>query len=244
MSLQLGPVQQRAPGPGIFGDEQVEQLAQMAVQHVRLGAAQRAPDGLADMHLANAAPVNQSALQGPGRVAPEPGIVDVGVPVAQRDHLRPGKQEARYGVLLRDQPRRIGAKAFEKARVGQMRRHQMRILGDELRKAPRPIGKLPLVIVIPPGNDHLFDIKREVTIHRGAKPPRFVRARKQRQRGHQHTVMRNRLWQQLIHAFGMMRLYRALTEGNPLGDENAGTRGVVEIGIDALWHGNRKGWVA
>src|SRR3546814_20231053 len=57
-------------------------------------AAQATPQRVREIELAHAAPVHQAALQRAVGIAPEPGVVDVRVPVAERDELRVGVQEA------------------------------------------------------------------------------------------------------------------------------------------------------
>src|SRR6266702_2292086 len=76
--------------------EQGKQLLEVLVTDLQARRAQRSPQGVGDIHLADPPPVQQSALERAGAVTPEPGIVDVGVVMTQRDEIAIPLKESFY----------------------------------------------------------------------------------------------------------------------------------------------------
>ena len=75
----------------------------MHVPQVGFGAGHGSPDGHSHIHLTDASPVQQSAAQTIVGVSPKPGVVDVGVPMAQRHIVAVGGELAGdRGLVLRD----------------------------------------------------------------------------------------------------------------------------------------------
>src|SRR3546814_5125287 len=93
VQAQFGFFEQRAAVGVQFAYEQTEQFVEMFIPDFEQRAAQATPQRVREIELAHAAPIHQAALQGAVGVAPEPGVVDVRVPVAERDELRVGMQE-------------------------------------------------------------------------------------------------------------------------------------------------------
>src|SRR3546814_12815121 len=103
----------------VCSSDLAEQFVEMFIPDFEQRAAQATPQRVREIELAHAAPIHQAALQGAVGVAPEPGVVDVRVPVAERDELRVGMQEAfdrglvfekslRFLFKARDEFRQIG----------------------------------------------------------------------------------------------------------------------------------------
>src|SRR5579871_1351582 len=88
MELQLVDIQGRAATGAKLIDEELEKVIQVIVPELGLGAAHRAPDRHGEVHLADAAPVEQTAFEPTLGVAPKQGVIDVRVPMAKRDHGR------------------------------------------------------------------------------------------------------------------------------------------------------------
>src|SRR3546814_1434659 len=78
----------------VCSSDLAEQFVEMFIPDFEQRAAQATPQRVREIELAHAAPVHQAALQRAVGIAPEPGVVDVRVPVAERDELRVGVQEA------------------------------------------------------------------------------------------------------------------------------------------------------
>src|SRR6201999_2052061 len=83
---------------------------EVPIPQVGLGARHRAPQRHGRVHLAGAAPVQQAAAQDVVAVAPKPGVVDVGVPVTERDVVRMLGQIAPYRSLVGQEAGRVMAK--------------------------------------------------------------------------------------------------------------------------------------
>src|SRR3546814_5340278 len=72
----------------VFVDIHIQQFVEMLVPHEWLGAADGATDRLRHADLPGVGPVQKAGLQLASRVAIEPAVVDVGVPVCERDEVR------------------------------------------------------------------------------------------------------------------------------------------------------------
>src|SRR5438309_3866793 len=109
--------------------EQAQQLIEMIVPDIEGRATQTSPQPIRDIHLTNPAPVQQSTLEHARVVAPEPGIVDVGVVVAYRDETTVRLQEALDRRLVALEADGVPLEAGNELRRGELGGNELRMTG-------------------------------------------------------------------------------------------------------------------
>ena len=122
----------------IYRDEQAKQIVKMVVPHVGFGARHRSPQRHGHIHLTDAAPIQESAVHVIAGVPPEPGVVDVRVPVAQRDVVGLGSQMVPDRGLVLQESRRVVAQSRQELGRAHVGGKQSRMRGGEFGEASQP----------------------------------------------------------------------------------------------------------
>ena len=208
-------------------------MVEVLDHEVGFGEDQTAGDRRHHVHLADVPPVHQTAGDVTVLIPPEPGVVDVGVPVAE------GEQSAR--AVLRSDAERVGVLDRARGFLQQLRNERVRSdrCRQELREPSREVGVAhdPIAdlvrrhgwpaVGLHVSGLHLGGAGLEVRHGLLGESSCPMRSRQARQRRHQCVVVTTRIVDLVIAALRVVRLDSVGTERDPLRDEHtrAGRRG-------------------
>src|SRR5581483_8622885 len=105
----------------------------MSIPDERFGTTDRAADRLSHADLTGVCPVQETALQQPLRVTPEPTVVNVRVPVSKRDEVRIAVQNLSDPLFRGNQSGDIAAELLAQLRCAHVFRKQFRITPDKIK---------------------------------------------------------------------------------------------------------------